>query len=150
MNLLLANGADVNSVTDDGCSPLYFAANNAHKECMQLLFDNGASVVPAWERARTALYASAANGHWECMLMLIARGANVNLEEEDGTTPIWISAQRGFKNNVELLLTVGCTDVTADKGGFAGSTALDVALYGNADNRELLVAALTRTFSVCR
>ncbi len=47
INLLIAEGADVNMTDTAGVTPLHFAADRGHKEVVQLLISKGADV-NAW------------------------------------------------------------------------------------------------------
>ena len=53
---LIKKGADMNSVTDDGNTPLIVAIRNANYEVVQDLMDNGANVVLPLKSSRTAWY----------------------------------------------------------------------------------------------
>ena len=44
VQLLIANGADVNAKNEDGCTPLHDAAWSGHKEIVELLITAGADV----------------------------------------------------------------------------------------------------------
>lgn len=44
LQLLLDNGADINTYMDNGASPLYIACQNGHKITAKLLLSNGADI----------------------------------------------------------------------------------------------------------
>lgn len=44
VQILIANGANVNAADQDGCTPLHCAAHNGHKEIAELLLDKGANI----------------------------------------------------------------------------------------------------------
>jgi len=55
INLLIADGGDVNMVNRAGVTPLHFAADRGHKEVVQLLISKGADVNAASKYGITPL-----------------------------------------------------------------------------------------------
>jgi len=60
--MLLKAGADVNSRTDDGCTPLLIAAFNGHEAVLVALLEAGAQMT-ALDDGRTPLMAAMSGGH---------------------------------------------------------------------------------------
>lgn len=134
--LILANGADVNAISNKGripwregelngrkvvvlldsncgCAPLHIAALNGHKDVVELLLAKGADVNA--NKGRTPLHSAA--GHKEIMELLLLHGADVNAKASNGETPLHYAARRGEANLAKLLLAHGADiNVKSNKG----------------------------------
>ena len=101
VELLIANGADVNAKNDSGITPLHLAA---YEQNVQLLIDNGAMVNVRSDLGETPLYlmASEEDG-FESMAALLANGADPNMTNCDGETPLQAAQSTGEEDKVELI-----------------------------------------------
>src|SRR3989338_6985393 len=70
----LIHGADVNAKSNDGATPLYFAAVTGNMDVAELLISNGAKV--------DTLYIAALLGQKDIAELLIAQGEDVNAREK--------------------------------------------------------------------
>uniref|UniRef100_A0A8B9NJE7 Ankyrin repeat and SOCS box containing 12 n=1 Tax=Accipiter nisus TaxID=211598 RepID=A0A8B9NJE7_9AVES len=84
MKVLLAHGAEVDSLDVKAQTPLFMAVSNGHQECVKVLLEAGANPVarlPEWAANSVAcsgpLYLAAAYGHLECFKMLFANFARL-------------------------------------------------------------------------
>jgi ankyrin repeat protein len=80
---LMAHGADVNSSSEDGYSPLGMAANRGSFEAVRLLLEHGAEVNIQDNAGQTPLML-AEPGHLEIIRLLIERGSNLQLKNREG------------------------------------------------------------------
>jgi ankyrin repeat protein len=86
MQLLIANGADVNAKHDAfETTPLHDAARNGHKEVAELLIATSADVNAKDQWGRTPLHRVETK---EIAELLIAEGADVNVKDDVGKTPL--------------------------------------------------------------
>ena len=101
VELLIANGADVNAKNEDGITPLHLAA---YGENVQLLIDNGATVDVKSDLGETPLYlmASEEDG-FESMVVLLENGANPNIANDSGETALQAAQSRGEADKIELI-----------------------------------------------
>ena len=104
---LLAAGAEVDKVWNDGATPLIIAAQNGHKAVVGALLAAGAEVDKAANEGKTPLFIAAQNGHEAVVGALVARGAEVDKARIDGATPLIIAARNGHDALVEMLVAAG-------------------------------------------
>ena len=88
VELLIANGTDVNSRDSTGKSSLHDAALEGHKEIVELLIIKGADLNAESGYYGTPLHVAAGIGHKEIVELLISNGANVNVKDGFGRTPL--------------------------------------------------------------
>ena len=105
VELLIANGAEVNAGDRWGWTPLFDAAHYGHKELVELLIDSGADVNAKDRRGDTPLHRAVRNGYKERIELLIAKGADVNAKNNAGQTPIDLAMNQGRKEIAKLLLS---------------------------------------------
>jgi ankyrin repeat protein len=134
----LAAGTDVNA-NDGGWTPLWYAADEGHKEIVELLIAKGADVNAKNKGDVTPLYGAARSGRKEVAELLIAKGADVNARDDVGRIPLHIAtggdhlhwAAVGGQNEIVKLLIAKGADVNAKD--YAGVTPLDYAEGETAD-----------------
>lgn len=89
VEVLVAQGADVNATTSNGVTPLHLAASLGHREVAELLLANGADINaadPEWKV--TALHSAAGFGRKQMVELLLAKGADVHARNIHGQTPL--------------------------------------------------------------
>ena len=77
--LILAE-ANVNAQDEEGRTPLHWAADHGHLECLRELIKSGADVNAQECAGWTPLHWAAGEGHLECLRELIKAGSNVNFQ----------------------------------------------------------------------
>ena len=90
------HGADVDTPTSDGRTPLWTAGFNGHLAVVEHLADHGADLNAATVgNGRTAIWAAAFNGDLGVVRVLCDRGADVDCARIDtGSTPVWTASYR--------------------------------------------------------
>jgi len=106
VRVLVSSGADVNAArTDNGCTPVFIAAEKGHLEVVRALVSSGADVNSARTTdGATPVFMAAQNGHLEVVRVLVSSGADVNAARTDnGCTPVFIVAEKG---HLEVVLAL--------------------------------------------
>ena len=153
VELLIANGADVNAKNQADATPLDKAIEKNRDETVSLLRKHGGktkkeleaagkSIKPIAEAAKpkpptakasdTSIHVATEAGNIESVKQAIADGADVNEKNADGVAPLSNAAYFGHKEVVELLITNGA-DVNAK---FDGRTPLDVVTHPDNTNKN--------------
>lgn len=103
--LLVAHGANLNTVVAMQVGILHAAAANGHTHLISwLLHECGLNIEVQTTLKETPLYKASAAGHTHCARELIRQGASVN---GGGRTPFQGAAQRGHDGCMHLLLAHG-------------------------------------------
>lgn len=114
---LLAAGARVDAVTEDGDTPLMDAARHSDLPCLKLLLDAGASVSAVNKHGHSALFAAVLRETLifpassvtrttqarDAVQLLLRAGADPNV----GGSPLYIAANGGLLKTTKLLLAAG-------------------------------------------
>lgn len=102
--LLINAGADVHTVSNDGRTPLLYAANYGCEAIAQLLITADADVNVAWIVGYTPLREAIAANCEGLVKTLINAGADVNVVDGDGETFLETAISCGHDAIVQLLL----------------------------------------------
>lgn len=118
-NLLLKNGADINTPCKLGRTALHFAVEQGHCSMVRSLIEAGADVsisdTGSYRGHTPLLYA--VQGHEEIVAILISARADVNAKTTDGKTALILAAQLGHKDIVRMLLDAGADVNVIDDSG---------------------------------
>jgi len=128
VRLLLARGADANTVTTDGYTPLMVAAGARDDPLMGVeLIGAGARVNTAATDGTTALMSAARRGHENFVTLLLLNKATTNAPDNEGRSALLLAAADGSLETVDALLNAG-----ADPNQHAanGETSLGRAIVG--------------------
>lgn len=74
-------GANIEIRGRFGSTPLMFAAQFGHTDCVALLLDRGA-IIGAEKNGVTALICASVEGHEDCISLLLDRGADIKAADE--------------------------------------------------------------------
>ncbi|MFH0975028.1 MAG: ankyrin repeat domain-containing protein [Spirochaetota bacterium] len=149
---LIKKGDNVNSVDQNGWTPLLWASYYNHSRVMELLLDNGADanfkikdlssgqpgggVQSGGKIGYTALHIAAFYNYSEIVKILLNHKADINITENTNKTPLILAAYYGHLDIAKLLFEKGADPNMVDN---SGNTALVYARkYGFAEIWELL------------
>jgi ankyrin repeat protein len=130
---LLDNAADVNAISSEDLVPLYYAAQNGHRNMTELLLAKGASpnFGASTSYRGTALHVASSKGFRAVAEVLFAHKADVNAKDSAGKTPLHNAVEGGFLPVAEFLIARGA-DVNAtyifrwSRGQGESATRLDI------------------------
>jgi len=141
VELLLANGADVNVKTGKGVTALHFSAQAGYVNITQLLLATDNIDVDAKDnQGRTALHYSVRGRHEEItQLLLDADSIDVDAKDDKGRTALHVAVYKNHIGIVKLLIDHGA-DVNAQI--YLGHTPLMVSIGSNYNTISLYLLNL--------
>jgi len=134
---MILMGADVDSETNEGVTPLVYAVYNNRPRTVMILLLHDADVNKITARRETPLMIAVKNNNFEIAEILIRYGAEVNYQGSYGAAPLHFASVYGFLQIADLLLYY---DAIIDTKSNDGTTPLMAAIWsGYADVAELLI-----------
>ena len=130
-------GADIDSETDEGATPLILAVQNDKPKSVFILLKYGANVNRITNRYETPLIIAVRNQSFEIAETLIRYGAEVNYLDNYGAASLHYASIYGYLYITDLLLYYGAE---IDQKAFDGTTPLMAAIWaGHANIADLLI-----------
>ena len=134
VELLLANGADVQTTGPMGMTALHWAASHGYAERTDQLLQHSAQIEATDEFGRTPLLGA----HSTAAPKLLAAHANWMALDKFGNSSLHLAAERGVVSHLELLFRAGFTVIDARNS--AGLTPLHFAtLAGETESARWLL-----------
>jgi ankyrin repeat protein len=130
---LLAEGADLNGVDENGFTLLSSAASRGHVECVTILINAKADVNKTDAYGWTPLHVASVHGDVECVRLLIQHKANVNALTACGGSPLHWASTNGHLACVRILVAAG-TLCERDRPNKYDNTPLAFAIKRNHHN----------------
>jgi ankyrin repeat protein len=134
---MILKGAEVDSETNEGVTPLIYAVINNKPKTVLTLLQYDADVNKTTGRRESPLLIAVKNENFEIAEILIRYGADVNYQSSYGAAPLHFASVYGFLRIADLLLYYDAeTDIRTNDG----TTPLMAAIWaGYADVMELLI-----------
>ncbi|NWV00874.1 ASB12 protein, partial [Upupa epops] len=116
MKVLLAHGAEVDSLDVKAQTPLFMAVSNGHRECVKVLLDAGASPIGSIYNNCSPLLIAARDGNADILQQLLEHGAETNVQPRlpawaatsvACSGPLYLAAAYGHLECFKLLLLYG-------------------------------------------
>lgn len=107
VELLLENGANIDSRDCLFTTPLSYACQEGHTNIAGILIDNHVQVDSEDVEDRTPLSHAAEAGYAAILQLLLDNNAEVDSKDDEGQTPLLIAVGEGHMDIVHLLLTHG-------------------------------------------
>ena len=97
VRLLLDSGACRNTVIEDNCRPIHYAAKCPNWQIMQMLLEKGDVELnaPTVSQGSTALHLAYGTGNMTVVKILLHAGANPNLKDTSGRLPVQLLVSQG-------------------------------------------------------
>lgn len=105
LNVLLSEGANIDTVDQNGNTPLMIAAKIGNIRMVRILLAHSPDIDKRNEDGNTALMVAAEYGQSVVAEHLIANGASINAENAIGYSPLEIAKRNGHAAVVDLLRT---------------------------------------------
>src|SRR5262249_44738004 len=105
--VLLARGADANSVTDDKRTPLHEAAAGRQQKVVESLLKHGAKGDACDDWGRTAFHEAARSGARGIVEVLVKHGATIDTGDSQGLTPVGWAVLSSKRDVAEVLAARG-------------------------------------------
>lgn len=103
LNLLLAEGAPVDTVNEKGNTPLMAAAKIGNPRMLDIVIANEPDINRINESGRTALMIAAENGLVPVVQTLLRHGAQTGHADRNGNTALTLASKFGHVNVVRLI-----------------------------------------------
>lgn len=124
---LLNKGANINTQTDEGITPLMYAVSGGFLKTVKILILNGANVhLKDWDGTSPIISASK-NGFTEIAEELVRAGASVNDKDRHGVTPLIYASAYSYFILSDMLLYYGANPNLQDE---KLNTPLIAAVHG--------------------
>src|SRR5438067_726745 len=136
---LIAGGADVSAMDEDGMRPLLVAASDGRTAIACMRIAAGASVKSSSKLGWGALVRAASANGVDVMKLLIAGGADANATSGGGMTALMVAAFGGYADAVRALLASRANPNAKDSQGRTAMMA--AATSGDAGTVEALIGA---------
>ena len=103
-HVLLENGADVNSVTKLGATPLFLAACSGVFDVVKTLLSYSPDLEPTLADGASALVGGIRSGNAEVVRLLLEAGANINHQSERNRFPLQFAVERNMVDVLRVLM----------------------------------------------
>lgn len=134
---LIRHGADVDTRTPEGVTPLLFAVAANQEVAVKLLLDNEADPDAISRYTETPLIVAVKNQNIKIAEMLLRAGADINLGDRYNATPLHYASVYGYFYIADLLIYY---DAAIFKRSVDGTTPLMATIWaGYADIADLLM-----------
>ena len=127
--LLKINPKVLNSLNDDGYSPLILACYRGNNEVVKFLIEKGCDVNETSDMG-TPLMAAVVKGNLEAAKLLLHKNANPNNTDKNGTTALMYATS---VKNYELVSLLTKANANTELKDNRGNSALDYAILLNDD-----------------
>ena len=100
LKYLISKGANIESSTEEGFTPLHIASQEDHLDIIKYLVENGANIESKTNDRLTPLHIACLSGYIKIVKYLIENGASIESEEKSGFTSLHIAC---LYNEIEIV-----------------------------------------------
>ena len=128
---------DINTVDEQGNTPLHYATERGFTHTIKYLLDKQADPNKANAKGSTALHLACEHADEDAVYLLTLRGADVNARDKEGKTPALLAGENGKHGVIHVLAGAGAD---LDKRDVHGNVALIAAAKnGHANTLKELI-----------
>ncbi|MBN3318556.1 PSD10 ATPase, partial [Atractosteus spatula] len=106
---LITKGAQLNSVNQNGCTPLHYAASKDRYEIALMLLENGADPNATDKLESTPLHRASAKGNFQLIQLLLKQSASTNIQDSEGNTPLHLACDEERVEVAKMLVEHGAS-----------------------------------------
>jgi ankyrin repeat protein len=155
VQLITLCGARVNAPDANGCTPLFYAASQGHRDCVDSLLSLGAEPNAVDQKGRTAAHGAAARNHLDVLSELLRHEGNLWLANGKGNLPLHEAVAAGHRDVVRWLLARRPSAVTAENGAGGRQPLHVAAAHVTATDKAAMIRLLVDEFhapvnAICR
>jgi len=88
MKILAKTGTNINAKTNNGDTPLHYAAYMGYVKCASVLIQAGAHLEDRGQNDSTPMHFAAREGQMDVLTLLVQKGASLDTRDKDGDTPL--------------------------------------------------------------
>jgi|SRR5699024_914950 len=103
LNILLAEGSNVDQTNQQGNTPLMAAAKIGNQRMLDIILAHNPNIDKHNKAGKTALILAAESGQYNVVKMLVAHDANVAKTDNNGNTASDLASKFGYQQIVDLL-----------------------------------------------
>ena len=122
---LHGQGVPLDSVDEDGGTPMHVACFKGRLDVIQWLFGEGVALDVQSKMGTTPMHMTCANGHLEVVKWLFGKGVPLDVQEKNGSTPVHAACYHGHLEVVKWLFGKGVALVQNKDG----STPMHAACF---------------------
>lgn len=146
--LLVRYRANIEAMTDDGSTPLLFAASKGKSRIVEALASHNANMNPESHRALfSPLIKATTAGYAKTVRVLLQHGVVVHQKTNDGYSAVGLAASKGHSNVVKVLLEYRANINTG--GGSSGTPLIRAVQSGHLAVAELLLDRRANIEAAC-
>lgn len=103
LNVLLADGADIDTVDQQGNTPLMLASSIGNPRMLRIILVHNPDIHARNNNGETALMIAAEHGQLAVVQQLIEQGADIYAKNNHGLSPVEIATRNGHRQISDIL-----------------------------------------------
>jgi len=106
---------DANKASEDGMTPVHWAASYGNLEALRILMRKGGDPDKPNNDGMTSVHLAASTGQLPCLVFLTNFGANIYAVDDNGNSPLQEASNRGRMECIRHLESIITHQITVDK-----------------------------------
>jgi len=139
VNYLIAEGAKVDQVNQNGETPLHIATWGRNIDCVKALVEAGADINKQDNEGKTPLHKAIKRERNEIIEYLLTQNVDLNLKDYTGKTPVHLASICGFCTHINAITKQGGDFTIKDNEG--NSPLFYANYFGNTNSAKALLKA---------